>query len=80
MLQMYIDSVERAQPRNFRVYPKATVHSVVTKYVHFAVGIYKLADLCESGQDMIMHRLTQLKGHVSELVEQMGTDHFGENS
>ena len=57
MFQLYIDSVKGSQARNFRVNQKPNVHSVVSKYVQFVVGIYKLADLCESGQDMVMHRL-----------------------
>jgi hypothetical protein len=48
--------------------------------VQFVVGIYKLADLCESGQDMVMHRLTLLKGHLSELIGKMSVEHYGEGS
>lgn len=72
--------MERSQPRNFRVNQRPNVHSVVSKYVQFVVGIYKLADLCESGQDMVMHRLTLLKTHVGELVSKMSVEHYGEGS
>lgn len=56
------------------------VHRVVSKYVQFVIGIYKLADLCEAGTDMIMHRLSALKGHVSELLQRMAVEHYGDNS
>ena len=61
MFQLYIDSVQKAQPKNFRVYSTASVHSATTKYIHFVSGIYKLADRCDSEKDMISHRLTLLK-------------------
>lgn len=80
MFQLYISSVQRSQPRNFRVNQKPNVHSVVSKYVQFVVGIYKMADLCDSGQDMVMHRLTLLKGHLSELIVKMSVEHYGEGS
>ena len=49
MFQLYIESVQRAQPKSFRVYSAAGVHSVTTKYVNFISGVYRLADWCVSG-------------------------------
>ena len=80
MFQLYIDSVEKSSPRTFKVNSRPMVHSVVSKYVQFVIGIYKLADLCESGQDMVMHRLSILKAHVSDLIVKMSVEHYGENS
>ena len=80
MFQLYIDSVEKSSPRTFKVSSRPMVHSVVSKYVQFVIGIYKLADLCESGQDMVMHRLSILKAHVSDLIVKMSVEHYGENS
>ena len=61
LFQMYIESVQRAQPKSFRVYSAAGVHSATTKYVNFISGVYRLADWCHSGQDMILPRLSLLK-------------------
>jgi len=44
------------------------------------IGIYQLADLCESGQDMVMHRLSLLKSRVSDLISKISIEHYGENS
>ena len=71
MFTGYIDSVRKAQPKAFRVYTTATVHSATTKYVNFVSGVYKLADCCVSGQDMIMHRLSILKQEITNLLMRM---------
>jgi len=39
-------------------------------------GVYKLADCCISGQDMVMLRLTQLKSNMSDLLERLSVEHF----
>jgi hypothetical protein len=80
MFQLYIDSVERSSPKGFKVNQKPLVHSVVSKYVQFVIGIYKLADLCESGQDMVMHRLNTLKSHMIDLIGRISIEHYGDNS
>ena len=80
MFTVYIDSVRRAQPKAFRVYSTATVHGATTKYVSFVSGVYKLADCCISGQDMIMHRLSILKQEITNLLTKISKEHFGQNS
>ena len=80
MFTVYIDSVKKAQPKHFRVYTNPSVHSVTTKYVNFVSGVYKLADCCVSGQDMIMHRLSILKQEITNLIMKMSQEHFGANS
>ena len=79
IFSVYIESVKKAQPKNFRVYTTPSVHSATTKYVNFVSGVYKvvcfkLADccvLCVSGQDMIMHRLSILKQEITSLIMRM---------
>ena len=80
MFQLYIDSVHRAQPRSFRVYSAAGVHSATTKYVNFISGVYRLADWCVSGQDMILPRLTLLKQEMTALIERLAAEHFGQQT
>ena len=77
MFQIYIDSTKKAAPKNFRVYASPTVHSATTKYVQFVSGVYKLADCCTSGQDMVILRLSQLKANMTDLLERMAIEHFG---
>ena len=78
MFQLYIESVQRAQPKSFRVYSAAGVHSATAKYVNFISGVYRLADCCTSGQDMILPRLTLLKQQMSNLIERLASEHFGQ--
>ena len=80
MFTVYIDSVRKVQPKAFRVYSTATVHGATTKYVGFVSGVYKLADCCVSGQDMIMHRLSILKQEITSLLTRISKEHFGQNS
>lgn len=78
MFQLYIESVQRALPKSFRVYSAAGVHSATTKYVNFISGVYRLADWCISGQDMILPRLSLLKQEMTGLIERIGQEHFGQ--
>lgn len=71
MFSVYIESVRKAQPKAFRVYSTASVHGATTKYVSFVSGVYKLADCCVSGQDMITHRLSILKQEIIGLLKRM---------
>lgn len=83
MFQIYIESVQKALPRNFRIYESPIVHSVTAKYVSFVSGVYHLVDEQESdktggfGSEMVMLRLTQLKTMLLELLERMAADHYG---
>ena len=72
--------MHRAQPRSFRVYSAAGVHSATTKYVNFISGVYRLADWCISGQDMILPRLTLLKQEMTALIERLAAEHFGQQT
>ena len=46
--------------------------------MHFVSGVYKLADICESGLDMISHRLSLLKQAMLDLLKEIAEEHFGQ--
>ena len=54
------------------------MHSATTKYVNFISGVYRLADWCASGQDMILPRLTLIKNEMGSLLERLAQEHFGQ--
>ena len=54
------------------------MHSATTKYINFISGVYRLADWCISGQDMILPRLSLLKQEMASLLERMAAEHFGQ--
>ena len=56
------------------------MHSATTKYVNFISGVYRLADWCVSGQDMILPRLALLKQEMTNLIERLANEHFGASS
>ena len=49
MFQLYIENVQKALPKQFRVYSAAGVHSATTRYINFISGVYRLADKCNQG-------------------------------
>ena len=77
LFQFYIETLQRATPKQFRQNHQPVVHSLTQKYVQFASGVYQLChSITSNSQDMVSHRLASLRKALSDLLSKLSDQHY----